>query len=55
MPPNRISGKDRYAIGFFGPELVKFRSGGLWSDGRVALFTGIPAIVGAITKPQCST
>jgi ACS family tartrate transporter-like MFS transporter len=36
------------AIGFFGPELVKFRSGGLWSDGRVALLTGIPAVVGAI-------
>jgi ACS family tartrate transporter-like MFS transporter len=36
------------AVGFFGPELVKARSGGLWSDGRVALLTGIPAVVGAI-------
>jgi len=36
------------AIGFFGPELVKARSGGLWSDSRVALLTGIPAVIGAI-------
>ncbi len=36
------------AVGFFGPALLKFRSGGLWSDPVVVLMTGIPGLVGAI-------
>jgi ACS family tartrate transporter-like MFS transporter len=36
------------SVGFFGPQLVKARSGGLWSDPSVAYSLSIPAIVGAI-------
>ena len=36
------------AIGFFGPQLIKSRSGGLWSDSYVATILTLPAIVGAI-------
>ena len=37
------------AIGFFGPQLLKARSDGHWSDAFVATVTVIPAIVGAIS------
>ena len=37
------------AIGFFGPQLLKARSGGLWTDSFVATIGVIPAIVGAIS------
>jgi ACS family tartrate transporter-like MFS transporter len=36
------------AIGFFGPQLIKARSHGLWSDSMVTAVNIIPAIVGAI-------
>ena len=36
------------AVGFFGPQLLKARSGGLWSDTLVASVGIIPALVGAI-------
>lgn len=36
------------AIGFFGPQMVKAFSGGLWSDPKVATLLAIPALVGAI-------
>jgi ACS family tartrate transporter-like MFS transporter len=36
------------AIGFFGPQLIKSRSGGLWTDSYVATISVLPAIVGAI-------
>ena len=36
------------AVGFFGPQLLKARSGGLWSDSFVATIGMIPAIVGAL-------
>lgn len=37
------------AVGFFGPQLIKARSGGEWSDSFVATINVIPAIVGAIS------
>ena len=36
------------AVGFFGPQLIKSRSGGLWSDSLVASVGIIPALVGAV-------
>ncbi len=36
------------AVGFFGPQLIKARSGGAWSDSFVASIGVIPAIVGAV-------
>jgi len=36
------------AIGFFGPQLIQFKSGGTWSDSYVATIGIIPALVGAI-------
>jgi ACS family tartrate transporter-like MFS transporter len=36
------------AVGFFGPQLIKSRSGGMWSDSFVASVGIIPAMVGAI-------
>ncbi len=36
------------AIGFFTPEMIKFKSGGSWSNSGVAFATAIPALVGAI-------
>ena len=36
------------SVGFFGPQLIKARSGGLWSDSIVATTLSIPAIVGAL-------
>jgi MFS transporter, ACS family, tartrate transporter len=36
------------AIGFFGPQLLKERSGGLWSDSFISNIGTIPGIVGAI-------
>jgi ACS family tartrate transporter-like MFS transporter len=37
------------AVGFFGPQLLKARSGGAWSDPFVATVGVIPAIVGAVS------
>ena len=37
------------AVGFFGPQLVKDRSAGAWSDSFVAVILTVPAIVGAIS------
>lgn len=42
------------AIGFFGPQLLKARSSGLWSDSFVASVGIIPAIVGAISMALAS-
>jgi MFS transporter, ACS family, tartrate transporter len=42
------------AIGFFGPQLIKNRSMGLWSDSFVATIGVIPAIVGAISMSLAS-
>jgi MFS transporter, ACS family, tartrate transporter len=36
------------AVGFFGPQLIKSRSGGEWTDSFVATVGAIPALVGAI-------
>ena len=36
------------AVGFFGPQLIKSRSGGLWSDTTVATVLAIPALAGAV-------
>lgn len=36
------------AVGFFGPQLIKSRSGGAWSDSVVAAAGIVPAIVGAL-------
>lgn len=36
------------AVGFFGPQLIKARSNGLWSDPFVAFIGVIPSLVGAI-------
>lgn len=36
------------AISFFGPQLLKARSGGAWSDSFVATILIVPALVGAI-------
>jgi MFS transporter, ACS family, tartrate transporter len=36
------------SVGFFGPQLIKERSGGLWSDSLVATSMIFPAIVGAL-------
>lgn len=36
------------AVGFFGPQLLKARSMGLWSDSFIATIGIIPAIIGAI-------
>lgn len=36
------------AVGFFGPQLIKARSGGAWSDPFVASVGIVPAIVGAV-------
>lgn len=35
------------AVGFFGPELLKVRSGGAWSDSLVIAMMGIPGLIGA--------
>jgi ACS family tartrate transporter-like MFS transporter len=35
-------------VGFFGPQLIKSRSGGMWPDWYVATIGVIPALVGAI-------
>ena len=35
-------------VGFYGPQLIKARSGGLWSDPFVAAIQIIPSIVGAV-------
>ena len=43
------------AVGFFGPQLIKARSGGLWSDSYVSTMTVIPAIVGAIAMVIAAT
>jgi len=42
------------AVGFFGPKLIKARSGDLWSDSKVAFWLIIPAIVGAIAMSVAS-
>lgn len=42
------------AIGFFGPQLIKSRSGGEWSDSFVATVSAIPALVGAIAMSLAS-
>lgn len=42
------------AVGFFGPELIKVRSGGTWEDWLVATVGVIPAIVGAISMTLAS-
>ncbi len=36
------------AVGFFGPQLIKARSMGLWSDSFISTILTIPAIVGAV-------
>lgn len=36
------------AVGFFGPELLKFRSGGAWSDSFVATMGIVPGVIGAL-------
>lgn len=43
------------AIGFFGPQLIKSRSGGVWSDSFVATIGIIPACVGAIAMTLAAT
>ena len=43
------------AVGFFGPQLVQARSGGLWSDSFVATILVVPAIVGAISMSLASS
>ena len=43
------------AVGFFGPQLIKSRSDGLWSDSFVATIGVIPAIVGAIAMTLAAT
>ncbi len=43
-----ISATAGNAVGFFGPQLIKARSGGAWSDSFVATVGIVPAIVGAI-------
>lgn len=42
------------AFGFFAPQLIKARSGGLWDDSMVATVSAIPAIVGAISMSLAS-
>ncbi|MGC4042481.1 MAG: MFS transporter [Armatimonas sp.] len=42
------------AIGFFGPQLVKIRSGGAWSDSFISTILTIPAIVGAAAMSLAS-
>ncbi len=44
-----ISSTAGNAVGFFGPKLIKERSGGLWSDSNISYVMVIPAIVGAIS------
>ena len=36
------------AVGFFGPQLIQSRSGGAWSDSKVATLLIIPGLVGAV-------
>lgn len=36
------------AVGFFGPELLKVRSGGQWSESLVIAMMGIPGLIGAL-------
>ncbi len=43
------------AVGFFGPQLIKSRSGGAWSDARVATVGVIPALVGALAMTLAAT
>jgi MFS transporter, ACS family, tartrate transporter len=42
------------AVGFFGPQLIKARSGGTWDDSFVATVGVIPAIIGAISMSLAS-
>lgn len=43
------------AVGFFGPQLIKVRSGGLWSNSFVATVGIVPGLVGAIAMMFAAT
>jgi ACS family tartrate transporter-like MFS transporter len=43
------------AVGFFGPALIKARSGGTWPDWVAAIVSAIPTVVGAIAMAIAAT